>query len=262
MILAIDVGNTHIVIGCLEDGKTSQVFRMVTDLKKTENEYAAGIKSILDFEGIPCDRFEGAILSSVVPPLSSAIKSAIQKVTKIHPIVVGAGIKTGMNIRLDDPAQLGADLVAAAVGAMASYPLPLIIFDMGTATTISAIDANANFIGGALYPGTELSMHALASGTSQLPKVPIEPPARCIGTNTIDCMKSGAIFGTASMVDGMIVRFEGELGMQATVVATGGLAGKIIPYCRHTIHHDEYLVLHGLGIIYQKNKKQTARNRE
>ncbi len=260
MILAIDVGNTHIVIGCLEGGKVTHIFRMVTDLKKTENEYAVGIKNILDFEGIRCDKFEGAVLSSVVPPLSSAIKSAIKKVTCLNPVVVEAGIKTGMNIRLDDPAQLGADLVAAAVGAMASYPLPLIIFDMGTATTISAIDANATFVGGCIYPGTELSMHALASGTSQLPKVPIEAPPRCIGTNTIDCMKSGAIFGTAAMVDGMIDRFEEELGMKATVVATGGLSGRIIPYCRRTIHHDENLVLRGLGIIYEKNKKLTARS--
>ncbi len=260
MILAIDVGNTNIVFGCIEGGETSLVFRMVTDLIKTESEYAVGIKSILDFEGIRCDRFEGAILSSVVPPLSSVITSAIKKVTGIHPLVVGAGVKTGLNILIDDPAQLGGDLVAAGVGAMAAYPLPLIIFDMGTATTISVIDAKANFIGGALYPGTALAMNALSSGTSQLPKVPIEPPARCISANTIDCMKSGAIFGTASMVDGMIDRFEAELGSKATAVATGGLSGKIIPHCRHTIHHDEYLVLRGLSMIYEKNRRYAARD--
>lgn len=256
MLLAIDVGNSNIVIGCIDGGEISHVFRMVTDISKTEHEYAVGIKNILEFDGLKCDGFDGAIISSVVPPLVNVLKAAVKKLTGQSAVIVGVGVKTGMNILIDNPAQLGSDMVADGVAAIAAYKLPVIIFDLGTATTVSAIDARANYLGGALYPGVALSMNALSSGTSQLPKVPIEPPSAAISANTIDCMKSGAIFGTASMLDGMIDRFEEELGMKATIVATGGLAHKIIPYCRHEITLDENLLLKGLGIIYEKNKRK------
>jgi type III pantothenate kinase len=256
MLLAIDVGNSNIVIGCIDNGEISHVFRMVTDLSKTEYEYAVSIKSILEFEGIRGDGFDGAIISSVVPPLVNVLKIAVKNLTGHNAVVVGAGVKTGLNILIDNPAQMGSDLVADAVAAIATYKLPIIIFDMGTATTISAIDQNGNHRGGALFPGVGLSMNALSSGTSQLPKVPIEPPEKVINGNTIDAMKSGAIFGTASMVDGMIDRIEEEMGHKCTVVATGGLSGRIIPYCRHEITHDPDLLLRGLGIIYDKNKKK------
>jgi type III pantothenate kinase len=256
MLLAIDVGNSNIVIGCIEGGEISHVFRMVTDMSKTEFEYAVGIKNILEFEGIDCRGFDGAVLSSVVPPLLNVLKSSIKNITGRAALVVGAGIKTGLNILIDDPAQLGSDMVADGVAAITSYKLPVIVFDMGTATTISVIDAHGNYLGGALYPGVALSMSALSRGTSQLPKVPIEPPEKVVSGNTIDCMKSGAIFGTASMVDGMIDRIEAELGQKCTVIATGGLSGRIIPYCKHEIRHDENLLLRGLGIIYEKNKRK------
>ncbi len=256
MLLAIDVGNSNIVIGCIEGGEISHVFRMVTDISKTEFEYAVSIKNILDFEGIRSDGFDGAIVSSVVPPLLTVLKTAVKKITGKTALLVGAGIKTGMNILIDDPAQLGSDLVADGVAAMTCYELPVIVFDMGTATTISVIDKRGNFLGGALFPGVGLSMNALSRGTSQLPRVPIEPMEKVINANTIDCMKSGAIYGTASMMDGMIDRIEAELGQTCTVVATGGLSGKIVPYCRHKIHHDENLLLRGLSIIYEKNKRK------
>jgi type III pantothenate kinase len=256
MLLAIDVGNSNVVIGCIDNNEISHVFRMVTDISKTEYEYAVGIKNILEFEGINCEAFDGAILSSVVPPLVTVLKSAVNKLTGHNPVIVGAGVKTGMNILIDNPAQLGSDLVADGVAAIASYKLPIIVFDMGTATTISVIDQNAGFLGGALFPGAALSMNALSRGTSQLPKVPVEAPDKVICANTIDCMKSGAIFGTASMVDGMIDRIEEELGMKCTIVATGGISSRIIPYCKHEIIHDENLLLRGLGIIYEKNKRK------
>jgi len=256
MLLAIDVGNSNTVIGCIDNNEISHVFRMVTDMSKTEYEYTVGIKNILEFEGISCDRFDGAIVASVVPPLVNVLKAAVRRLTGHNPVVVGAGVKTGMNILIDNPAQLGSDLVADGVAAIASYQLPVIVFDMGTATTISVIDQNAGFLGGALYPGLALSMNALSRGTSQLPKVPIEAPDRVICANTIDCMKSGAIFGTASMVDGMIDRIEEELGMKCTIVATGGLSSRIVRYCKHEIIHDENLLLRGLGIIYEKNKRK------
>ncbi len=256
MLLAIDVGNSNIVIGCIDAGEISHVFRMVTDISKTEFEYAVSIKNILEFDGIKRDSFDGAIISSVVPPLVTVLKSAVKNLTGLSAVIVGAGVKTGMNILIDNPAQLGSDLVADGVAVISTYKLPAIVFDMGTATTISVIDAHANYLGGALYPGVALSMNALSTGTSQLPKVPIEAPEKCISANTIDCMKSGAIFGTASMVDGMIDRIEAELGMKATVIATGGLSARIIPHCKHEIIHDENLLLRGLGLIYEKNKRK------
>ncbi len=256
MLLAIDVGNSNIVIGCIDGGEISHVFRMVTDISKTEHEYAAGIKSILEFDGFLCEGFDGAIISSVVPPLVHVLKNAVNKITGKNALIVGAGIKTGMNILIDDPAQLGSDLVADGVAAIASYKLPVIIFDMGTATTISVIDEKANFLGGALFPGVALSMNALSGSTSQLPRVPIEPPDKVVCANSIDCMKSGAIFGTASMVDGMIDRIEEEFGRKMTVVATGGLSSRIAEYCRHEINLDENLLLRGLGLIYEKNTKK------
>ena len=255
MVLAIDVGNTNIVIGCIEDDGGCRVFRMLSDLSKTEDEYAIGIKQILEFNGFDCNHFDGAIISTVVPPLLTVLKSAIRKLTGLEPIVVGAGIKTGLNILLDDPGTLAGDLVATSVAALATYKPPIIIFDMGTATTIAVIDGQGNYLGGALFPGVALSMNALASGTSQLPKVPIEPPAKVISSNTIDCMKSGAIYGTAAMIDGMIERMEAELGAAASAIATGGLSSKVIPYCKHEVIYDENLLLRGLGIIYEKNKK-------
>ena len=184
MLLAIDVGNSNIVIGCIEGGEISHVFRMVTDISKTEFEYAAGIKSILEFQGIHGDTFDGAIISSVVPPLLNVLKLAVKSFTGKTALIVGAGVKTGLNILIDDPAQMGSDLVADAVAAIATYELPIIIFDMGTATTISAIDKQGKHRGGALFPGVGLSMNALSSGTSQLPRVPIEPPEKAINGNT------------------------------------------------------------------------------
>jgi type III pantothenate kinase len=227
-----------------------------TDISRTEDEYAAGLKQILGLDGIDAGLFNGAIISSVVPPLTDCMKSAVMRITGIEALVVGAGMKTGLNIKIDDPGQLGSDLVASAVAAAESYELPVIIFDMGTATTIGLVDKGSNFMGGAIFPGVAASMNALVSATAQLPKVPLEAPVKCISTNTIDCMKSGAIFGTASMMDGMIDRIEAELGAATRVVATGGLAGRIIPYCRHTVMHDADLLLRGLALLYEKNVKK------
>lgn len=256
MILALDIGNTHIVIGCIEEEKIIKVARMASDSLRTEYEYAVMIKQILEFDSIDNRAFEGAIISSVVPPLTATLRKAVKHITGSDPLVVGAGLKTGLNITLENPVQLGSDLVAAGVAAQAAYKLPIIIVDMGTATTITVIDKKGAFLGGAIIPGITLSMSALSSGTSQLPRVSIEAPRNCIGTNTIDSMKSGAVYGAASMLDGMIERIEDELGDKASVVATGGLAKSIIPYCKKNIVCDDDLLLRGLGIIYSKNKSK------
>ena len=254
MLLAIDIGNSNVVIGCLnEKNETVSLFRMVTDLKKTEDEYAAGMQAILLHNGISCDGFEGAIICSVVPPLTEIFRTAVKKLTGHKALVVGAGVKTGLNILIDDPSSLGSDLAAAAVAAMVDYPQPVIIIDMGTATTMTVVDEGNRFIGGAIIPGVALSMNALSGGTSLLHKVPIEAPKKCIIGTTTACMQSGAVYGNAALLDGMIDRFEEELGKKTTVVATGGIAAKVIPHCRHEIIYDEDLLLKGLGIIYRKN---------
>lgn len=255
MILAIDIGNTHIVMGCIENGEIRGITRFATNTLATEIEYAVKLGEIMDFEGIDRRGFEGAILSSVVPPVTRSVKAAVKRLTGISPIVVGAGIKTGLNIKLDDPSQMGADLVAGAVGAIAGYGAPLIVLDMGTATTISVIGRDSAFLGGAIVPGVNLSINALASNTSLLQYVTVEAPKKCIGTNTVDSMKSGAVFGNASMIDGMIDRIEEELGENAPVVATGGLASSIAPHCRHKILCDNDILMKGLWILYEKNKK-------
>lgn len=256
MLLAIDIGNSNVVIGCLNDkNETVALFRMVTDLKKTPDEYAAGMYAILLHNGVDCTAFEGAIICSVVPPLTEIFRTAAEKLTGCRALVVGAGVKTGLNIMIENPATLGSDIVAASVAAMAQYPLPVIVIDMGTATTITVVDEGNRYIGGAIVPGVALSMNALSAGTSLLQKVPLDAPKKCICTVTTESMQSGAVYGTAALLDGMIDRFEAELGRKASVVASGGIAAKIVPHCSHSIVYDEDLLLKGLAIIYRKNKR-------
>ena len=257
MILAIDIGNTNIVIGCIDGGgEIGHVIRISANISKTADEYAADLRNILHFHAVDSSKIDGAVISCVVPPLTRVFKEAVKLLTGADAVIVGAGVKTGMNILIDDPAQLGADMVATAVGALALYKPPIIVADMGTATKIYVLNKNGGFIGGAIASGVSISMNALAAGTSQLPRVPIEAPAKCISANTIDCMKSGAVFGAAAMIDGLISRFEAELGERAQVVATGGLAEAVVPYCERDIVHDPHLALYGLNIIYEKNKRK------
>ena len=256
MIIAVDVGNTNTCIGCIENGRISQVFTISTNIAKTADEYAADIKNILEFRNAEHAKTDGAVISCVVPPLISVFKNAVKLLTGTNAITVGAGVKTGINILIDDPGQLGADMVATAAGALASYSPPFIIADMGTATKMSVINKAGSFIGGAILPGVSLSMNALTAATSQLPRVPVEAPPKCICANTVDCMKSGAIFGAAAMIDGMTERFEAELGERAQIIATGGLSETVYRYCKRDVIHDPHLILRGLAVIYEKNKRK------
>ena len=256
MILTIDVGNTNVVMGCVENGDVKSVCRLATNLNDLSSDYAMKMRQSFEFDGIDYKNFSGAILSSVVPQLNRAIRTAVKKVTGLDCMVVGAGLKTGVNIKLDDPGQLAGDLITGAVGALALYKPPLVVVDMRTATTIVAIDSEGSYLGGAIIPGIKLSYSALSSGTSLLPNIAIEAPKKCIGTNTVDSMKSGAVYGTAALVDGMIDRMETELGEPVTVVATGGLAGTVVPYCRRKIEYEPALLLKGLAILYEKNAKR------
>lgn len=254
MILAIDVGNTNIVMGCIEDGNILNIVRMQTSHLETSTEYAIKLKQVLEFYGIDCRSLEGAILSSVVPQVTGALREAIELISGVKSMVVGPGMKTGMNIRLDDPGTLAGDLVAGSVAAMACYGEPVIVIDMGTATTMVVVDRDRCYRGGAIIPGVNLSYGALADKTSLLPDIAIHPPQKVIGSNTADSMRSGAVYGTASLLDGMIERMEQELGEKCTVVATGGLARSIVACCRHEIIFDNDLLLKGLWVLYQKNK--------
>lgn len=255
MILAIDIGNTNVVIGGFENDRIEFTARVATDVRRTEEQYAVEIHQILHLYGYSAKEMEGSIISSVVPPLTTVMKTALRKITGKKPLVVGPGLKTGLNIKLDNPASLGADRVADTVAAVSEYPLPLMVVDMGTATTMSVINEREEFIGGAIMPGLLLSLEALSSRASLLPQIDLISPRSVIGRNTVDAMDSGIIYGAASMLDGMIDRIQEELGQPVQVVATGGLSKKVTPYCRHPITQDPNLLLKGLRILYYKNAK-------
>ena len=254
MVFTVDVGNTRENKSFFDNGELKFVSRVATEATKMEDQYAIEFMDILRLYGYSSNQFDGAIISTVVPPLIPVLKSALKKLFKCKVLVVSAGIKTGINIKIDDPAMLGSDLVCAAVAALAKYPMPCIIFDMGTATTISAMDKNGSFLGGSIFPGVMVSLKALSSSTAQLPHINTELIGNdVIGTNSIDSMKSGIILGTASMIDGMIDKYKAALGNEATVVATGGLASSIVPHCTREIIIDDSLLTDGLYMIYKKN---------
>jgi type III pantothenate kinase len=253
MILAVDIGNTNIVIGCIEQEKIYFEERVSTNISKTELEYVVEFKTLLDLYKIQVKDITGCIISSVVPPLTNIVKRAMEKLLHISPVIVGPGIKTGLNIMMENPGQVGSDLIVDAVAGLKYYGAPLIIIDMGTATTISVVDEKKNYIGGMILPGVRVSLESLVNRTSQLPRISLEAPKKVIGRNTVDSMKSGMILGQAACMDGMIERIWEELGYQTKVVATGGLSGCIVPCCRKEIIYDNELTLKGLDIIYRKN---------
>lgn len=254
MIFAIDIGNTNIVAGCIDKEKTYFIERLSTVRTKTELEYAVDIKTLLDIYHIKKNDIEGCIISSVVPQITNAVKLAAEKILKKEVMVLGPGVKTGLNIMMDNPGSLGADLVANAVAGIAEYPLPLTIIDMGTASTVSVVDEKKHYVGGMIFPGINISLDALTARASQLSGISIDAPRRIIGKNTIECMKSGVIYSNAAALDGIVDRIGEELGKEPFVVATGGLSKKIVPYCKKKIVLDEDLLLKGLMIIYDKNK--------
>ena len=253
MILIVDIGNTNIVVGGIDKDKIYFIERLSTNRTKTELEYAIDFKSLMDIHKISPAQFEGGIISSVVPQITGIVRVAAEKILKKKVQILSPGTKTGLNIKIDNPAQLGSDLVADAVAGVNLYPVPQIIIDIGTATTFCVLDSNRNYVGGLILPGPQISLDALTARASQLSGISMEAPKHVIGKNTLDCMKSGIVNGNASTMDGLIERIEEELGEQATVLATGGLAKCIIPYCKRKIILDDELLLKGLYIIYQKN---------
>ena len=253
MILVMDIGNTNIVVGCIEGQKTYFIERMATDKRRTELEYAISLKNVLELYDIRVEDLEGGIISSVVPSLTKRVQCAAEKLLRRKIKVVGPGLKNGLKIKTDNPAQLGSDQVVNAVAALAQYAPPLIIIDMGTATTVSVINQEGSYIGCLIMPGLQIALDSLVSGTAQLTQVSLDMPKRLIGSNTIDCMKSGALYGHASAIDGLITRIEEALGEKCTVVATGGLSSLVAPLCKQKIILEDDLLLKGLQIIYHKN---------
>lgn len=254
MILAIDVGNTNTVIGGIADKKLQFTLRIRSDRNKTVDEYVLHLKGLLELRNVELQNVEGGILSSVVPELKNALSEAMFQLTGKQFLVVDSGLKTGLNVRMDYPTQLGSDLVVDAVAALSRYQPPIAIFDMGTATTMSIINAKGDYIGGMIIPGLRLSVDALSAHTAQLPYIHLGTPPRLIGTNTVDCMKAGAIYSNAAMLDGLVDRVEEELGERVTVVATGGLMNTILPNCRRKIYYHENLMMEGLYLLYCKNQ--------
>ena len=256
MILTVDIGNSNIVIGGVDGEKIVFEARLRTDATKTSDEYCVDLKSLLDIYGITAGQMEGAIIGSVVPQVLNSFRTAIKKLTGHDSLVVGPGLKTGLNILLENPGQMGADLVLADVAALREHKPPLIVIDMGTATTISVLDQNGAHIGGCICPGVRISLDALTERTALLPGLQLDKPKRVIGRNTVDAMRSGIMPGTACMIDGMIARMEEELGCKATVIATGGIAKFVLPLCRTPIIYDKDLIIKGLATLYRDNKRK------
>ena len=255
MILTVDIGNSNIVIGGVREDAILFEARLRTDATKTSDEYCLDVKSLMEVYGVDVAEVEGAIIASVVPQVLNSFQTAIKKLTGKTALVVGPGLKTGLNILLENPGQTGADLVVGAVAALREHKPPLTIIDMGTATTISVIDKTGSYIGGAIIPGVKISMDALTERTALLPGLQLDQPKRAIGRNTVDAMRSGLMMGAACMLDGMIDRMEEELGYKTTVVATGGIAKFILPMCKKKIIYDKDLLVKGLATLYKENKR-------
>lgn len=262
MILAVDAGNTNVVLGTIENGEILNVLRLHTDLNNTAEEYSITIRQLMDFYGIEVEKLDGAILSSVVPPVTRPLVSAIRRLTGKECMVVGPGMKTGMNVRLDDPGSLASDLAVGAVAAIACYGTPTIVLDMGTATSMVVVDGKGAFRGGAIMPGVTLGLQALSSGTSLLPDISVMQPKKAIGTNTVEAMRSGAVFATACMIDGMTERMESELGEPCKVIATGSLAKVITACCKREIICDSHLLLKGLWLLWDRNHREKGVERK
>ena len=254
MLLTIDIGNTNINLGIFDGDALTMSARLATDRQKTDDQFAVDFVNIFSVYNIKTADIEGAVISSVVPEITIHIKNAVKRLTGKKVIVLSPGVKTGLNIMIDNPAQLGADLAAGAVGAVAEYELPAFVVDLGTATKIFAVDENRGFRGCMIAPGVAISVKALTDTSSLLPAISLEPPKKACGTNTIESMQSGIVLGTAAMIDGLLDRFGDELGEPKTIIATGGLSSFITPVCKREMIYDGDLILKGLKAIYEKNK--------
>lgn len=255
MLLAIDIGNTNLVIGCIENDKILFKARIATDRTRTSDQYGVEIKNMMEAYGVQVSDIDDCIIASVVPPVFNSVKTGVWKVIGKQPMVVGPGLKTGLNIHVDVPSQVGSDRIVVAVAALAEYKAPLILMDLGTATTMDVIEPENVYMGGVILPGVKVALDALTSRAAQLPAISLDKPKSVVGKNTVDCMRSGMMYGTAASIDGLVERIEAELGHPATLIATGGMAQFVTPLCKREIILEKDLLLKGLNIIYKKNKR-------
>jgi len=259
MILTIDIGNSNIVLGGVEGDEIVFEARLRTEATKTSDQYCVDIKILLDVQGVKPAQIEGCIIASVVPQVLNSFQTAVKKLTGKTSLVVGPGLKTGLNIKLENPAQTGADLVVADVAALREHKPPLIVIDMGTATTMAVLDETGAHIGGCIIPGVKISLDALTEKTALLPGLQLDQPKKAIGRNTVDAMRSGIMLGTACMLDGMIEKMEEELGQKTIVIATGGIAKFVTPLCKKSIIYDKDLITKGLAALYRDNSQLKGR---
>ena len=257
MLLAIDIGNSNISVGLFDKaGELLFLSSIDTDSRKTADQISIDLMNLFALYRYDLKDVTGAIFSSVVPPINFMMTKALTRLLGEPPMVVGPGVKTGLNIRMEVHNQLGADLVANAVAALEKYAPPIIMIDMGTATIISYISEKRSYEGGLMFPGVRVSLDALSHHTAQLPSISLQHPKHLIGKNTEDCMRSGIVYGTAGMLDGVIDRIREMLnGTEPSIVATGSNAPVIARYCRNHVVYDKYLLMEGLWAIYQKNCK-------
>ncbi len=256
MILAIDVGNTQIVVALFDGDKLKNSWRISTDKNKSSDELGMVMMQMLGFSGIDKSDIEDVIISSVVPPVMHSLTNAIKRYLGCTPLVVGAGVRTGLNIRYDNPREVGADRIVNAVGAIHKYGAPLIIVDFGTANTYCAINREGEYLGGIITAGIKISMDALFERAAKLPKVEIVKPNGVIGKNTVSAMQAGAIYGQAGQVDRIVSEMKAELDApDCRVIATGGFASLIAAESREIDVVDKTLTLDGLNLIYKKNKQ-------
>lgn len=255
MLLTADVGNTNIKLGIFDGDRLAYKLRFSTNDKMTSDEFAVELYTFFQIYDIDYRRINGSIISSVVPKVTQPLREAIEIVTGANSFVIGPGLKTGMDLRIDRPETLGGDLVCGCVGAYEKYGGPVIVVFMGTATVIAYVGENCVYYGGIIAPGVGISLDALTSRGALLPAVDLQAPKKAICTNTADCIRSGVVNGAACMLDGMIDRFQQETGKECKIVATGGLAPQIIRSCAHEISFEENIILYGLRSIYERNRK-------
>ncbi|MED4080439.1 type III pantothenate kinase [Halalkalibacterium halodurans] len=253
MILVIDVGNTNTVLGVYQDETLVHHWRLATSRQKTEDEYAMTVRSLFDHAGLKFQDIDGIVISSVVPPMMFSLEQMCKKYFHVTPMIIGPGIKTGLNIKYDNPKEVGADRIVNAVAAIELYGYPAIVVDFGTATTYCLINEKKQYAGGVIAPGIMISTEALYHRASKLPRIEIAKPKQVVGTNTIDSMQSGIFYGYVSQVDGVVKRMKAQAESEPKVIATGGLA-KLIGTESETIDViDSFLTLKGLQLIYKKN---------